>query len=216
MGLSGLLLLPVAVTRDCTHRCGDWCVRLLRCHVKEFRESRGSRTRACTLSRVSWTCGECGPLTASLRRGTGAPWVSLPGPTSVMTRPGRMPSHQSANNCACVGRVVVRDHCAKSPTFVRFFHCSLFFIFFSCFPLFFSDARNQIFFGLEWPHDFQLKLLCKKHVFRPSRGVGTPWGLLIPMFSLVFLSVSRVVLSPTSYVSFEWSALPCLRCPSEM
>ena len=28
---------------------------------------------------------------------TGVPWVSLPGPTGVMTHPGRMMSHQSAN-----------------------------------------------------------------------------------------------------------------------
>ena len=38
-----------------------------------------------------------GPPTAFPLLGTGVPWVSLPGPTGVMTHPGRMISHQSAN-----------------------------------------------------------------------------------------------------------------------
>ena len=38
-----------------------------------------------------------GPPTAFPLLGTGVPWVSLPGPTGVMTHPGRMMSHQSAN-----------------------------------------------------------------------------------------------------------------------
>ena len=36
-----------------------------------------------------WSRGAClGPPTAFLRRGTGVPWVSLPGPTSVPQSPG--------------------------------------------------------------------------------------------------------------------------------
>ena len=43
-------------------------------------------------------CGELiGPPTAFRRNGPSVPWVSLPGPTGVMTHPGRMMSHQSAN-----------------------------------------------------------------------------------------------------------------------
>ena len=38
-----------------------------------------------------------GPPTAFPLLGTGVPWVSLPGPTGVMTHPGRMMSHQRAN-----------------------------------------------------------------------------------------------------------------------
>ena len=38
-----------------------------------------------------------GPPTAFPLLGTGVPWVSLPGPTGVMTHPGRMVSHQRAN-----------------------------------------------------------------------------------------------------------------------
>ena len=38
-----------------------------------------------------------GPPTAFPLLGTGVPWVFLPGPTGVMTHPGRMMSHQSAN-----------------------------------------------------------------------------------------------------------------------
>ena len=40
---------------------------------------------------------QIGPPTTFPLLGTGVPWVSLPGPTGVMTHPGRMMSHQSAN-----------------------------------------------------------------------------------------------------------------------
>ena len=44
--------------------------------------------------------------------GTGVPWVSLPGPTGVMTHPGKMMSHQSANPILLL-RTGILLHCTE-------------------------------------------------------------------------------------------------------